>query len=181
MNPDVDAINLGLLVIRVTLAVVMFAHGWNHLFGGGRIEGTAGWFESLGMRPGRLHAWTASLTELGVAPLLALGLLTPLACAGVIGVLTVAWVTNHRDAGFFVFKRPTEGWEYLMTLVLVALALALLGPGEWSLDDPLGLVEDLAGWTGLLIAGLLGFGAAVLTLAVFWRPEAPADTDAEAG
>ena len=53
---DGDAVNLALLMLRVAVGGVMLAHGLNHLFRGGRIPGTAGWFESLGMRPGRVHA-----------------------------------------------------------------------------------------------------------------------------
>ena len=59
-----DQINLGLLVLRVAVGVTMIAHGYNHIYRGGKIGGTAGWFESLGMKPGKLHAWLASLTEL---------------------------------------------------------------------------------------------------------------------
>ena len=105
---DADAINLALLVLRVTAGAVMLAHGLNHIFGGGKIAGTARWFESLGMRPGWLHAWTASLTEIGAGALLIVGLLTPMAAAGVIWVLLVAWITHHRKNGLFIF-RPGEG------------------------------------------------------------------------
>jgi putative oxidoreductase len=73
-----DAISLSLLVIRVGLGLVFVAHGYNHIFGGGKTAGTARWFESLGI----LHAWTASLTELGSGVLLILGFATPRACAG---------------------------------------------------------------------------------------------------
>ncbi|HLJ07610.1 MAG TPA: DoxX family protein, partial [Acidimicrobiia bacterium] len=89
------SVDLVLLVLRVSTGAVFLAHGINHIFGGGKIAGTAGWFESLGMRPGWLHAWTASLTEIGAGGLLVLGLFTPVAAAGVIGVMLVAWVTNH--------------------------------------------------------------------------------------
>src|SRR5262245_27886023 len=95
------AINLGLLMIRALLGVVMVAHGYNHSFGGGKIAGTARWFGSMGMRPPIVHAWMASLVELGGGALLLAGLLTPLAAAGVVGVMTVAFVINHRKNGFF--------------------------------------------------------------------------------
>ena len=115
---DADAVDLALLVLRATLGAVMLAHGVNHIIGGGKIAGTARWFESLGMRPGVLHAWLASVTEVGSGALLLLGLLTPLAAAGAVGVMVVAWITNHLHNGFFIF-RPGEGWEYVMTLTLV--------------------------------------------------------------
>jgi putative oxidoreductase len=160
-------VNAGLLILRATLGVVMVAHGWNHIFGGGRIPGTARWFEGLGMRPGRLHAWLASLTELGAGAMLLAGLLTPLAAAGVVGVMLVAWITNHLRNGFFIF-RPGEGYEYVMTLCLAALAVGALGAGEWSLDHALGI--DWTGWTGLAIAAGAGGGGAAGLLATFWRP-----------
>src|SRR2546425_4510822 len=102
--PDATAVNLSLLVLRVVLGVVFLAHGLNHVFGGGRIPGTARWFESLGMRPGVLHAWLASLTEIGAGALLVVGFLTPLAAAGTVGVMLVAWITNHLRNGFFIFR-----------------------------------------------------------------------------
>ena len=168
MEADVDAINLALLGLRLILAGVMLAHGINHIIGGGKIAGTGRWFESLGMKPGPLHAWLASLTEVGAGVLLVLGLLTPLACAGVIGVMLVALITNHLKNGFFIF-RPGEGYEYVLTLTVVALSLATLGAGEWSLDDALETV-DLAGWSGLWIALATGGGGTALLLAGFWRP-----------
>ena len=70
-------------MLRIVVGIVFIAHGYNHIFGGGKIEGTGRWFDSLGMKPGSLHAWIASLTELGAGALLILGLLTPLAGAGV--------------------------------------------------------------------------------------------------
>jgi len=165
---DVHAVDLALVVLRVGLGVVFIAHGYNHVFGGGKIAGTARWFESLGMRPGALHAWTASLTELGAGALLLAGLLTPWACAGVVGTMAVAWVTNHLRNGFFIF-RPGEGYEYVMTLTLAALALAGLGGGEWSLDNALDIFQP-GGWLGLGIGAVVGGGGAAALLAVFWRP-----------
>lgn len=167
---DADSINLVLLVLRGAAGAVMLAHGINHIFGGGKIAGTGRWFASLGMKPGIVHAWVASLTEIGGGSLLVLGLLTPFGGAAVIGVMLVAWITNHRGNGFFIF-RPGEGWEYVMTLTFVGLALAVVGPGEWSLDNALDLL-DLDGATGLAIATVAGGGGALALLAGFWRPPA---------
>jgi putative oxidoreductase len=171
---DVDSINLALLVFRVAVGAVMLAHGLNHIYGGGKIAGTARWFESLGMRPGMVHAWLASLTEVAGGVALVLGLLTPLGGAAVMGVMIVAWITNHRGNGFFIF-RPGEGWEYVMTLTLCGLVLAVVGPGKWSLDQALGWRRDLIGTTGLLIAIVAGAGGAALLLATAWRPKKPAE------
>ncbi len=178
---DLDAVNLALLVLRCGIGAVMLAHGLNHIYGGGKIAGTAGWFQSLGMRPGKVHAWLASLAEVAGGIALVLGLLTPLGGAAVVGVMVVAWITNHRGNGFFIF-RPGEGWEYVMTLTLVGFAIAVVGPGEWSLDEVLDIRTDLAGTTGLLIALLAGGGGAALLLATCWRPERPSvAADADAG
>ena len=165
---------LGLLVLRVSVGVTMVAHGYNHIYRGGRIKGTAGWFESLGMKPGILHAWLASITELAAGAGLVVGLLTPLAAGAVIGTLTVALITNHRTAGFFVFRRPTEGWEYLMNLIAACIAIGCAGPGNWSLDKAVGFHPG--GWWGLAIVLVIGLGGAAGLLAVFWRPPAPAAT-----
>jgi putative oxidoreductase len=162
------AADFSLLVFRLALATVFLAHGYNHIFGGGKIAGTARWFSSLGMRPGIVHAWSASLTELGAGTLLALGLATPVACAGIIGTMVVAWITNHRKNGFFIF-RPGEGYEYVMTLTFAGIGLAGVGAGQWSLDHAIGWF-DPPGWLGVLIALIAGFGGAFLLLATSWRP-----------
>jgi putative oxidoreductase len=173
---DVEASDVALLVLRVAVGAVFFAHGWNHIFGGGRIAGTGRWFESLGMRPGVVHAWLASVSEVAAGALLVLGLLTPVAGAAVVGVMLVAWITNHRSNGFFIF-RPGEGWEYVMVLTVTGLCLAMLGAGTISLDEALDL-HGLAGWTGFWIAALAGGGGALALLAVAWRPApAPSDPD----
>jgi putative oxidoreductase len=166
---DSDAIDLALLLLRCGVGAVMLAHGINHVFGGGKIAGTARWFGSMGVRPPIVHAWLASLTEIGAGALLVLGLLTPFAAAGVVGVMTVAWAINHRGNGFFIF-RPGEGWEYVMTLGIVGIAIGALGPGEWSLDHAVEIDDDLAGTTGLLIAAIGGIGGAIALLVAFWRP-----------
>ena len=165
---NVDGINAGLLILRVAVGVVMIAHGYNHIFRGGKIAGTAGWFESLGMKPGILHAWLASLTELGAGAMLIFGFLTPLAAGGAVGVMLVALITNHLKNGFFIF-RPGEGYEYVLTLLLTGLALGAIGAGEWSIDNSIDSTW-LWGWKGLAIGAVAGIGGGIALLAVFWRP-----------
>ena len=163
------SVNLAALVLRLAVGGTMLAHGWNHAFGGGKLPGTARWFESIGIRPGRVHALAATVTELGAGALLVLGLLTPLAAAGVVGTMTVALVANHARNGFFIF-RSGEGYEYVLMIALVACALGALGAGAWSADQVLGF--RVAGWAGLAIAALAGTGGAALLLATSWRPAA---------
>jgi putative oxidoreductase len=178
-NLTPSSIDLALLILRVTVGAVFLAHGINHIIGGGKIAGTARWFDSLGMRPGIVHAWTASLTEVAAGALLVLGLLTPFGGAGVVGVMLVAWITNHRGNGFFIF-RPGEGWEYVMTLTFAGVAIATLGPGNWSIDGHVSALQDLWGWPGFWIGvGAGGLGAAGL-LATFWRP-APKQSSSASG
>ncbi len=164
-----SAPSLGLLLLRIAVGVVFIAHGYNHIFGGGKIEGTGRWFHSLGMRPGILHAWVASLMELGAGALLIVGLLTPLAGAGVVGVMLVAWITNHRKNGFFIF-RPGEGYEYVMTLTFCGLMFGGTGGGKYSLDHAFGIF-DPPGWPTAIICMLLGIVGAAGLLITFWRPE----------
>ncbi|MCX7620484.1 MAG: DoxX family protein [Acidimicrobiales bacterium] len=165
---EATAADLGLFLLRAVIGFTMLAHGYNHVWGGGKIEGTARWFASLGMKPGIVHAWLASITELVCGPMLIVGFLNPLAAAGVVGVMSVAFTINHRPNGFFIF-RPGEGYEYVLNLGVAALALAALGPGAWSVDHALGL--DLSGWKGLAIGAVAGVGGAAFLLVAFWRPE----------
>ncbi|MGW0808978.1 DoxX family protein [Nonomuraea sp. NPDC002799] len=174
------SVDLASLILRLAIGMTVLAHGWNHAFGGGRISGTAEWFESIGLRPGRLHALMATGTELGAGVLLVLGVLTPLAAAGVVGTMVVAMVTNHVRNGFFIF-RPGEGYEYVLMIVMAACALGALGAGSISVDGALGCAGTLDGWMGLVLtAGLGGVGGAVL-LAAFWRPGRTRDRDGVTG
>nr|BFE38934.1 hypothetical protein GCM10010200_111850 [Actinomadura rugatobispora] len=120
------SVDVAALLVRVVVGVTMVAHGCNHLWGGGGLAGTARWFGSLGMRPPRLHALLSGAGEIAAGAALVAGLLTPLACAFVIGTMVVAGVTAHRGNGFFVFK---DGYEYVLVLAAASAALALLGPG----------------------------------------------------
>ena len=137
-HPDhVHHVDLGLLVLRLAIGLTLVAHGTNKFFGGGRIPGTARWFESMGVRPGRPNAILAASTEVVAGLGVAAGLFTPLSAAGVIALMLVAIVVSHRKNGFFIF-RPGEGWEYCAVLALAAFSIATIGAGAWSLDHALG-------------------------------------------
>lgn len=166
-----DAISWGLLVLRVVTGITVAAHGWNKFFGGGRIPGTARWFSSMGMRPnGKVHAITAASTELFGGLLFALGLLTPLAAAGIVGLMVVAAWTVHRPNGFFIVR---DGWEYNFVLATIAIALATTSPGKHSLDWVLGIEPSFDPNVGLGVSLGLGLAAGVGLLATCYRP--PAD------
>ena len=162
-------INVALLILRVAIGLTMAAHGYGKFFTGGRIAGTAGWFDSMGMRPGRIHALLAAGGEVLAGLCLALGLLTSFAALGFVGLMAVAFWTVHRDSGFFIIK---EGWEYVFVLGIVAVGIAMIGPGELSLDNAIGLADDLDGWVGLVISAGGGLAAAAGLLGAFYRPPA---------
>lgn len=156
------------LVLRILVGATIAAHGYNHLWGGGGLAGTTRWFDSLGMRPARLHATLSGVGELGCGAALAIGLLTPLAAAFVVGAMVTAGVTAHRRNGFFVFK---DGVEYVVVLAVVSVAIGILGPGAVSIDHLVGLDTIWAGAVGGLLSGGLGLIGALVLLAATWRPD----------
>ena len=172
-----SAIDFGLLLLRVVLGLTMAAHGYNKFFGGGRIPGTAGWFDSIGMKPGLFHARVAATTELTAGLGLAAGLLTPIPAAGFVALMLVAAWTVHRHNGFFIVK---EGWEYNLILAVAAVSIAAIGAGRYSLDNVLfrnsGIADLLHGWCGFAIALGLGLIGGIGQLIIFFRP--PAKTEA---
>ena len=131
------AISLSLLVIRVALGGMIAAHGLNKIFGGGKIAGTAGWFHSIGMRPGVPNAWAAAITEVGAGLFLILGLITPVACAGLVALMVVAIITVHRANGFFVFNAG-QGIEYCLIVAAIAIGVwfSHLFPPVWRESAP---------------------------------------------
>jgi putative oxidoreductase len=164
----VDPADLALLVLRLVFGLFLAAHGYNKVFGGGGLSGTAGWFRSIGMRWPDLQARLAAFTELGAGILLAAGFVTPLAAAGVIGVMTVASYVAHRR-NFFVFK---DGWEYTVSIAVAAWAIAAIGPGDASLDHAIGWDWTAwDGWIGAVLAAVVGLGGALVQLAVCYRPQ----------
>jgi putative oxidoreductase len=161
-------VNILLLVVRLFLGPMIFAHGYRKFFGGGKIAGTAGWFDSIGIKPGKLHAYAAASTEVAVGILMTVGLLVPFAAAGLIALMIVAIITVHRNNGFFNFNKG-QGVEYNVGIAVMALVPATFGAGRYSLDN-IWLDRGWSFLTGLLIALIVGVIAAVLQLAIFYRP-----------
>ncbi len=162
------SVDLVLFVLRLYLGTMIFAHGYRKFFRGGRLPGTARWFESIGVRPGPLNALIAATTELGVGVLLVLGLLTTLAAAGLMSLMVVAIMTVHRKNGFFIFNKG-EGIEYTLGISVASLVPGTLGAGRYSLDH----VWNILTWsvsTHLLVTVIVGLGGAATQLAVFYRP-----------
>ena len=153
---DLATLGTGLLLARLILGVLMVAHGGQKLFGwlgGYGIDGTAGSFEQLGFRPGRLFVLTASLSEVVSGLLIALGLFGPVGPALLLSVMIVAAVSVHWKGGLFA---ATNGIEVPLLYATGALALALIGPGPFSLDTVLGIDHT---WTPALKVAALAVGA----------------------
>lgn len=159
--------DVGVLILRLVLGVTLAAHGYNKFFGGGRIPGTARWFESIGMKPGKFHATVAATTEMAAGLGLAAGFLTPIPAAGFVSLMLVAAWTVHRANGFFIVK---EGWEYNLVLAVSAVGVATLGAGKYSLDYVVFRKNWFDGWQGLVISAGLGLAGAIGQLLIFYRP-----------
>jgi putative oxidoreductase len=140
---------------------LIVAHGLGKLGGwfkaGYGLDGTAGYLEGFGFRPGRFWAIVVGVTETSAGLLLATGFLTPLAGAAVAGTMFVAARTDHGGKGPWIFN---GGWEHVVTNAAVGLALAGSGPGRFSIDRALGLDLASAGYFGAALAlALVSAGA----------------------
>jgi putative oxidoreductase len=163
-SPDATAYSTGLLVARLILGSLMTAHGAQKLlgwFGGHGLAGTGGFLEALGFRPGRVFAAAAASTEVLSGVLVALGLFGPVGPALMISVMIVAAISVHWAHGMFAMN---NGIEVPLLYATGAFALALTGPGLYSLDELFGL-QTL--WTPSLawIALALGIAGGVGNLA----------------
>jgi len=163
--------SIGLLILRVVLGGLLVGHGTQKLFGwfgGGGLDGSARFMGSLRYRQPRVAAALAGLAEAGGGFFLALGFLTPLAAAALIGVMVNAAAAS-AGRGLWASK---GGFELPLFYAVSAAALAFTGPGAISIDRALGW--GLSGWMWGLGAIALGLGSAA---AVLWsrRPEQPAE------
>jgi putative oxidoreductase len=168
---------LGLTLLRAIVGALFFGHGTQKLFGwfgGHGIEGTAGFFESIGLRPGRRHATAAGAAEAGGGALLALGFLTPAAAASLIGVMSTAVRKVHAKNGPWVTE---GGYEYNLALIAIMVALADVGPGDVSLDHALGI--EVKGPLVALLALLAGIGGGVVLTEMGSQPAEPAPAPTE--
>ncbi len=151
------------LLLRSVVGGTMVAHGLRH---GRTLEGTAGWFESIGFREPMLQARLSAMVEVGAGTALLLGAGTPFAASAVVGTMAVAARTVHVRNGFFITE---EGFEYVLTLAAASTALAASGPGWLSVDRLLKRENKLTGLKGAVISAGLGVAAAAGQLRAFWR------------
>jgi putative oxidoreductase len=164
-----DAANFALLLARVWVAIMIFAHGWRHVKAIQAGPGMANWFESLGLKPGHFHALMVTGTEVTIPFALAAGFLTPLCYGGVCALMLVAMITNHLKNGFFL-SSAKEGYEYVLTVAVLSIALGTLGPGKWSLDHAFDFEFPFDPKKALIITAIVGIGGTAAFLATFWRP-----------
>jgi putative oxidoreductase len=134
---------VGLLILRLTLALVFLPHGWVKLNPGGPMKGVvgfAGWLRQLGIPlPGAL-AWVVALLETVGVALLALGVGTRLVALGLAIDMLVAIVVVRIRLGKASFMgTQAAGWEFEFALLGAALALVFTGAGGLALDPLLGL------------------------------------------
>ena len=169
--------DVGLLLLRAAVGALFVGHGAQKLFGwfgGHGLEGTGGFMESLGYRPGKFFAAVGGLTEAAGGLLLLLGLFTPLAVALLIAMMINAIVAVHWQNGLWATE---GGFEYPLVLAVVAAALALVGPGAYSLDN------SLLGWNGggwLAVAAIVvGLGMGAASASIRTTEDEPATEEAE--
>ncbi|ADB52328.1 DoxX family protein [Conexibacter woesei] len=153
---------LGLLLVRTLLGGLMIGHGTQKLFGwfgGHGPDATGQYFEGLGLVPGRRNALAAGASEAGGGALLALGLCTPLAGAGLTGAMTTAIATVHAPRGPWA---SNGGWEYNAVVIATVFAVVDAGPGALSLDAVRGRERWGSGWAlAQLGAGMAGSAVAI--------------------
>jgi len=161
------------LVLRAAIGGTMVAHGVRH---GRTLDGTAGWFGSIGFKQPRLQAAASTAVEVGAGAALLAGVATPLAASAVVGTMAVAARSVHLENGFFI---TAEGYEYVLNLSAASIALAAIGPGSLSVDRLLGIHDKLspAQRTGLAVG--IGLAVAAAQLAAFWERPEPQPTTAE--
>jgi putative oxidoreductase len=174
--PDLTAtplLDLGFLIARVMIGLLMAAHGAQKLFGwfgGHGLKATGAFFGQLGFQPGRLFATSAALGEFTSGLLIALGLLGPVGPAIMLAVMVVAAISVHWKNGLFA---TANGIELPLLYSIAAVRFALTGPGDYSLDTALGFQwvwTPRVIWVALAIGVLGGVG----NLALRRRPAAPA-------
>ncbi|HEX7797043.1 MAG TPA: DoxX family protein [Vicinamibacterales bacterium] len=147
---------VGLLFFRLVLGTLMAGHGAQKLFGwfgGYGLSGTGAFFEQIGFRPGRVFATAAALGEIISGVLVAIGFGGPLGPALMLSVMIVAAFSVHWGHGIFA---ASNGVEVPLIYAAGAIALALSGPGRYSVDGWLGwtALSPTVAWTALVIGAV---------------------------
>jgi putative oxidoreductase len=156
-------LSFGLLVLRLIFGGLLAGHGAQKLFGwfgGHGLQGTAGWLKSMNMHPSKPWAVLAGLSEFGGGVLTALGFLNPLGPLATMGAMGMAAVKVHGGKPIWV---TSGGAELPLINLGIATALAVTGPGKYSVDCTMGikLPRRLVLIPGMVLtAGAIAYGVA---------------------
>jgi Predicted membrane protein len=165
-----DTADLGLLILRLVVGLTLAGHGAQKAFGWWNGPGLAAWqgaLSRMGFQPVALWTVISIGAELVGGLAIAVGFLTPLAAAVLIGQAVVIIGKVHLSKGFWSGK---GGIEFPLSLSAGALAIGLIGAGSVSIDNALGLgFSDLVR-IGLLLAGALGGLAAIAASRITHQP-----------
>jgi putative oxidoreductase len=123
------SLDLGLTLLRAALGIVFIAHGWQKFFVIGHAALT-GFFSAIVPFP-EINAWIVPAVELGGGIALLAGAATRIVSVLLAFTMAVAMATVHFANGFFM---QTNGYEFVLTLLLASVALALTGAGAFSVD-----------------------------------------------
>lgn len=162
------------LAARLTVGGYVAAHGAQKLFGafeGHGLDGTGGFFETVGLRPGRPMAAAAGTSELAGGALTAAGLAHPVGPLAIASTMAVASGTVHRGQGAFA---SDNGPELPLANLAASLALASTDPGAVSVDRAIG--ARLPAWATTAVAGI---GAAASLALIAWASRIEQDQDDE--
>jgi putative oxidoreductase len=167
------SIDVAALLLRLAVGLAFAAHGSQKAFGWWGGPGPQGWggaITAMGFRPVWLFTWVSILAELVAGLLLAAGFLTPAMAAVLVAQSVVIVFKVHWAKGFFSQK---GGFEYPLLLAVAAVAVAIMGPGQISVDHVIGLAPDAAIRGGLLVIGAVG-GFVALGISMVGRGPQPA-------
>ena len=121
-------------ILRIPIGLILMAHGAQKLFGafgGYGLEGTGQWMASIGLEPGYLMALLAGSAEFFGGLALVIGLLVRPASAVIAFAMLMAIFSVHISNGLFM---ANNGYEYALTLLVVAVSLVFSGAGSFSVD-----------------------------------------------
>ncbi|MDG4664738.1 DoxX family protein [Mycobacterium sp. 236(2023)] len=156
--------DLGLLLLRVAVGVLLIGHGLQKVFGlwgGPGLDGFRDQLTDVGFRNADILTYVAAGGQIAAGVLLVIGLFTPIAAAGALGYLVTATLaeamTAHNDARLGSFL--TDGHEYQLILLFAVAAIILVGPGRYGLDAGRGWARRP--FVGSIAALILGIGAGV--------------------
>jgi putative oxidoreductase len=127
--------NKALLLVRLVVGLLFIGHAGQKLFGwfGGQgIEGFTASIAKMGLEPASFWAYFEASAELVGGACLALGLLTPIAAAAIIGDMLVATVKVHLAKGVW---SQDGGFEYNLVLIALLVGIGIMGAGRYSLDQ----------------------------------------------